>query len=283
MNNKKVWLVTGASKGIGLSLVKQLLQQGFGVAATSRSKKALVEAVGATNENFLPLEMDIVNEKSVHDGIQKTLGHFGHLDIVVNNAGYGLVGSLEELTDTEVRANFDANVFGSLNILRATIPHLRKQQSGHIFNISSIGGVTANFPGWGIYCATKFAMAGFTEALAEEVKDFHVKVTLVLPGYFKTNFLDSGSLRVPANPMKEYEVVRQSQDFHQHTMNNNQQGDPEKLVEVMIDIAGEKEAPLYLFLGSDAYGMANKKIELLQGQLERWKEESYSTDFAVTV
>src|SRR5688572_17296384 len=145
MKNKKVWLVTGASKGLGLSLVQQLLQQGHAVAATSRSKKALTEAVGQESENFLPLQMDIISESSVQLGVQKALSHFGHIDVVVNNAGYGLLGSLEELTDAEVRADFDVNVFGALNIIRAVTPHLRQRRSGHVINISSIGGVTGDF------------------------------------------------------------------------------------------------------------------------------------------
>src|SRR5688572_5034350 len=283
MNNKKVWLVTGASKGLGLSLVKQLLQQGHKVAATSRNKKSLIEASGAAGENFLALEMELTKESSVQAGVKQIISQFGRIDVVVNNAGYGLLGSLEELSDGEVRGNFDVNVFGALNVIRAVMPALRKQQSGHIFNISSIGGLVGSFPGWGIYCATKFAMAGFTEGLAAEVKDFNVKVTLVLPGYFRTDFLSAGSMVVPAQPLDVYTTVRESQNFHQNTMHNNQQGDPEKLVSSLINVADEAQAPLYLFYGSDAYEMAYKKIESLQSELETWKEESVSTDFAVSV
>lgn len=281
MKNKKIWLVTGASKGLGLSLVNQLLQKGHAVAATSRNKQSLIEAVGKADENFLPLQMDIVNESSVKEGLQQLLQHFGRIDVVVNNAGYGLLGSIEELTDAEVRADFDVNVFGALNVIRATVPHLRKQQSGHIYNISSIGGFSADFAGWGIYCATKFAMTGFTESLAAEVKPFGVKVTNVLPGYFRTNFLSSGSMVVPANPIKEYEAVRQSQDFHQNTMDQQQAGDPNKAAEVMIEVADKKNPPLYLFLGNDAYEVANKQIEKVQNELKTWKEQTVSTDFAV--
>lgn len=278
MKNKRVWLVTGASKGLGLSLVQQLLKQGHAVAATSRTKQALVKAVG-DHENFLPLELDIVNEKSVQEGVRQILNQFGHIDVVVNNAGYGLIGSLEELSDDEVRADFDVNVFGALNIIRAVTPHLRQQKSGHIFNISSIGGFTGDFPGWGIYCATKFAMAGFTESFAQEVKDFNVKATLVLPGYFRTNFLSPGSLVVPKNPIEAYAAVRQSQEFHQNTMDQQQQGDPEKAAQVMIDIANEKEAPLYLFLGNDAYEIAQKKLAFIQNEVEEWKEYTVSTGY----
>jgi len=279
MSNKKVWLVTGASKGLGLSLVKLLLKEGNKVVATSRNKKSLIDAVGSPDKNFLPVETDLVNEASVQKTIAQSIQEFGRLDVVVNNAGYGLLGSLEELTDAEVRADFDVNVFGALNIIRAAMPVLRKQQSGHIINIASIAGVSGSWPGWGIYCATKFAMTGFTEALAAEVKDFGIKTTLVLPGYFRTNFLDSGSLVTPKQPIDAYVAVRQSQDFHLNTMNNQQQGDPEKAASVMVDIVEQEQAPLYLFLGSDAYDIAQKKLDLLKNELEEWKDLTVSTNY----
>ena len=176
MDNNKVWLITGASKGLGLALVKKLLALGYCVAATSRNIKKLSEAVGNKDSNFLPLEVDLLNELSVTEAISVTIKKFGKIDVVVNNAGYGLIGTLEELSDEEARKNFDVNVFGSLNVIRKVMPHLRKQKSGTIFNISSIGGFTGNFPGFGIYCATKFAVVGFTESLAAEVKPFGISV-----------------------------------------------------------------------------------------------------------
>lgn len=183
MNEKKVWFVTGASKGLGLTLAKKLLEEGFRVAATSRSAEALIKAVGDKSNDFLPLEMDLLNEKSVSDAVRKTLDAFGEINVVVNNAGYGQFGTLEELSDEEARQNFDVNVFGVLNVIRSVMPHLRTKRSGHIFNVSSIGGYTANFPGCGIYCATKFAVAALTESLAAESKTFGVKATVVYPGY----------------------------------------------------------------------------------------------------
>ncbi|MDQ3712893.1 MAG: oxidoreductase [Acidobacteriota bacterium] len=283
MNNnqddKKVWFVTGASKGLGLTLAKKLLSEGFRVAATSRNAKALIEAVGEKSENFLPLEMDLLNEQSVSEAIQKTLAAFGEIDVIVNNAGYGQVGTLEEVSDQEVRNNFDVNVFSVLNVIRSVMPHLRAQRSGHVFNISSIGGYTANFAGWGIYCSTKFAVAALTESLAAEVKSFNVTATVVYPGYFRTDFLTKDSMGLPENPIAEYEEARQSVDFHQNEMNGNQPGDPEKLADVLIKIASEANPPLHLFLGSDAYNSANAKIAAVQGDLENWKSLTISTDF----
>ena len=249
-SNQKVWYITGASKGLGLALAKQLLSEGKKVAATSRSIEDLKKAVGE-NENFLPLAVNILNEESVEESIKKTVERFGSIDVVVNNAGYGLAGALEELTDAETRQNFEVNVFGSLNVIRKVLPYLRKQQSGHIFNVSSIGGFTGSFPGFGIYCATKFAVQGFTESLAEEVKDFGIKATIVSPGYFRTNFLNDSSLNVPKNQLQEYKTVRDVQAAHENEINGNQQGDPQKAALAFIKTADMQNPPVHLFLGQE--------------------------------
>ena len=279
MSTQNVWFVTGASKGLGLSLVKQLINTGYRVAATSRNIDDLRRAVGATDDPFLPLAVDLKSESSVAEAIQKTVDRFGQIDVVVNNAGYGLLGSIEELTDEESRENFDVNVFGSLNVIRKALPYLREQKSGHIINISSIGGFTGAFPGFGIYCATKFAVEGFSESLAAEAKPLGINVTVVEPGYFRTDFLTSGSLGVPKNQIDAYQEVRNSQQAHQQQINGNQAGDPEKAVAALIRIASEANPPLHLFLGQDAYDLAYQKINAVQNDLETWKELTVSTGF----
>ncbi|MDR6567357.1 Short-chain dehydrogenase [Chitinophaga ginsengisegetis] len=278
MDNKKVWFVTGASKGLGRSLVKQLLGKGYKVAATSRSIEDLRKI--ATDEDFLPLAVDLKNENSIQAAVKETISRFGRIDVLVNNAGYGQVGSIEELSDAESRSNFDVNVFGLLNVTRNILPQMRAQQSGQIFNISSIAGFTGGFPGFGIYCATKFAVDGLSESLAAEVKPFGISVTIVSPGYFRTDFLTSGSLGVPANPLAAYEAVRATQHAHQEEINGNQPGDPEKAVAAIIDIADMENAPLHLFLGEDAYNLAYQKIAALEAELEQWKEVTVGTAIA---
>lgn len=278
MKHTKVWFVTGASKGLGLSLVQQLLAKGYAVAATSRSKEALTKAVG-NNDDFLPLTVDLNSEASIQKAIDETVNRFGQIDVVVNNAGYGLAGSLEELTDAEARKNFDINVFGTLNVIRRVMPYLRAQESGHIFNISSIGGFIGTFPGFGIYCATKFAVEGFTEALSAEIKSFGIKATVVSPGYFRTQFLSADSLNVPENPIEAYKEVRESQAFHQNIMDGNQLGDPDKAALAMIHVAETKNPPLHLFLGNDAYELAYNKINSVRQELEDWKSVTVSTAF----
>ncbi|NCD71866.1 oxidoreductase [Mucilaginibacter agri] len=279
MENQKVWFVTGASKGLGLVLVQKLLSKGYKVVATSRNVADLEKEVKTAADNFLPLAVDLKSEASVQQAIEKTISTFGQIDVVVNNAGYGMLGGIEETTDQEARDNFEVNVFGSLNVIRKALPYMREKQSGNILNISSIGGFTGAFPGFGIYCGTKFAVNGFSESLYEEVKPFGIHVTIVQPGYFRTNFLSSGSLVTPKNPIDAYENVRQSQNAHQNQIDNQQPGDPEKAAEAMIEIVSAENPPLNLFLGEDAYQAAMAKIAYVQKDMETWKELSVSTSF----
>ncbi|WP_061085638.1 SDR family NAD(P)-dependent oxidoreductase [Chryseobacterium indologenes] len=277
METKKVWFVTGASKGLGFELVKKLLSEGFRVAATSRSVDSLFSAFGETSENFLPLGVNITDNNDIKSAITKTVEHFGRIDVVVNNAGYGQIGTLEELTDEEARENYAVNVFGTLNVIRNAMPYLREQKSGNIFNISSVGGYSANFPGWGIYCSTKFAVAGFTEALAEEVKDFGIHATVVYPGYFRTDFLTKDSVKTPANPIQAYEAARNSEQAHLYEINGNQPNDPEKAADVLIRISKEKNPPVHLLLGVGTVEFLNNKIDILKKDAEKWESLTVST------
>ncbi|WP_303891985.1 SDR family oxidoreductase [Terrimonas ferruginea] len=274
----KVWYVTGASQGLGLALVKKLLAKGYRVAATSRKAAEMEKAVDADKDSFLALPVNLLDESSVQQSIADTVAHFGSIDVVVNNAGYGMAGALEELTDAEARANFDVNVFGSLNVIRKALPYLRKQRSGHIFNIASVGGFTGGFPGFGIYCATKFAVHGFTESLAHEIKEFGLFATVVFPGYFRTNFLTSSSLSTPKNEMPEYTAVRAVQSTHTDQYNGQQAGDPDKAADVLIRTAEMQQPPIHLFLGADAYQFSAAKIDLVQKDMEALKEWAAATN-----
>ncbi|UOG73598.1 SDR family oxidoreductase [Hymenobacter tibetensis] len=279
MKTKNIWFVTGASKGLGLTLVHHLLAHGYSVAATSRNLEELKQAVPPSHGQFLPLYMDLGNEESVQQAIATTISTLGGLDVIVNNAGYGQLGALEELSNQEARMNFDVNVFGMLNVIRYATPHLRQQGSGHVFNIASVGGFMGNFPGWGIYCATKFAVAGLTESYAAEVQEFGVRATVVYPGYFRTDFLTSGSLGTPQHPLPEYQAVRDSQAAHEQQINGNQPGDPEKAAALLLEVSEADTAPVHLFLGADAYQMAEQKIATVQQQMEQWQQQATSTNF----
>ena len=274
MKTNKVWFITGASKGFGLSLVKQLLSAGQPVAATSRNIDELIEAVGSTSAHFLPLQVNLANEASVATALHETNELFGKIDVVVNNAGYGIGGSIEELTDEETRNSFDVNVFGTLNVIRKVMPYLRKQQFGHIINLSSIAGIAPG-TGWAIYAASKFAVVGLSEVLADDVRSFGIKVTVVAPGAFRTSFLSAGSLFMTQNPINEYQAVRDSHARYLQ-MDGNQAGDPEKAAKAMIELAHETNPPVYLLLGSDAYERAMRKLEYLDKEFRLNEEISRS-------
>lgn len=277
MANKKVWLITGASKGLGLTLVKQLLAAGHQVAATSRNTTSLVNAMNFTGEAFLPLKVVLSSDKSVATAIQQIHQKFGRIDVVVNNAGYGIGGTIEELTDKEVRDSFDVNVFGTLNVIRHVLPIMREQGAGHIINISSIAGI-APTTGWAVYGATKHAVIGLTEVLANDVKALGIKVTLIAPGAFRTNFNNPDSLVLSEKRIDAYAGIHASIERFAK-MSGSQAGDPEKAAKLMIEIAEMPEPPLYLLLGSDAFTRALSKLDLLASSYKQWESLTKSTDY----
>lgn len=276
MDTPKTWLITGASQGLGLALATQLLAAGHRVAATSRRLAALTEAIPAS-DSFLPLAVDLATESSVAQAIETAIATFGRLDVVVNNAGYGMGGSIEELTDAETRHSFEVNVFGALNVIRKALPHLRGQRAGHIINVSSIAAL-AGATGWAIYAATKAAMSSFSEVLAQDVADFGLKVTVVEPGALRTNFLTPESLVMARQPLPEYEAVRASHAKYL-TMDGAQAGDPAKAAAAIIHIVEEANPPLHLLLGADAYERAQAKLVALRQAFEAWQDLSTSIGF----
>jgi NAD(P)-dependent dehydrogenase (short-subunit alcohol dehydrogenase family) len=279
MNNstdKKIWYITGASKGFGLSLTRKLLDQGYRVAATSRNTGQLKKLIHQTN-NFLPLQVDLTKKESIQNSIGETIKHFGGLDVVVNNAGYGMGGAVEEFNNAELQEAFAINLFAPIYVMQAALPHLRKQHSGHVINISSIAGFTP-FVGWSIYAATKYALTGITDVLAQDVKELNIKATVVLPGAFRTDFLSSNSLVLTENKIEEYGAVRESHKMYK-ALNGGQGGDPEKAVDILIQLAEMPQPPVYLFLGSDSYQRAKKKLAETEAILEEWKTITLSTDY----
>jgi len=277
MGKKKVWFITGASKGLGLSLVHQLLNAGQYVAATSRNISELKKAVNNDSGKFLPLAVNLADEQSVEDAIKATVTKFERIDVVINNAGYGIGGSIEELSDAETRNSFDVNVFGTLNVIRKASPYLRAQRAGHIINIASIAGI-AGATGWAVYAAAKSAVIALSEVSAEDLKEFGIKVTVVAPGAFRTSFLTTDSLILAANPIAEYEEVRAIHSKYLK-MDGQQIGDPEKAAAAMISLASMPNPPLHLLLGNDAFQRASNKLESLQKEFRDWKAITISTDF----
>jgi len=277
-NKRKTWFVTGGSQGIGLYLVKQLLAAGHNVAVTGRNLDIVKNAIGDSSPQFLPLQVDLVDEASVAKAVDATIQQFNTIDFLVNNAGYGLIGGIEETSAKEAQAIFDINVFGVLNVTRAVLPHMRAAKSGHIFNLSTVFGLIAG-AAWGLYCGSKFALEGISEALAQEVKSFGINVTIIEPGYVRTNFLKSGSIAHPQNPIAEYIAIQDEKRKHMEEVPGTQPGNPEKIARVIINASQLSEPPLRLLLGSDALQFANYKIQMLQDGIEANKEITLSTDF----
>jgi NAD(P)-dependent dehydrogenase (short-subunit alcohol dehydrogenase family) len=278
MKNLKIWLVTGASQGLGLSLVKKLLETGYHVAAATRNIERLIKEVGAESDTFLPMEIDVTKLSNAKSAVDQTTAKFGTLDVLVNNAGYGQTGAVAELTDEEIRQVFDVNFYSQINFIRETMPILKAKKSGHIFNISSIAGYTGQFPGLGIYSATKFAIAGMSEAVSEEGKNAGVIVTTIYPGAFRTNFFEKTSIRNPLNPDQDYDDIHQAQ-LQMQGSSGHQEGDPQKLAEVLIQVTAMENPPLHLFLGADSLQIAREKLKSLELELERYEDISVSTGF----
>ncbi|MCZ2837552.1 SDR family NAD(P)-dependent oxidoreductase [Modestobacter sp. VKM Ac-2985] len=271
------WFVTGTSRGLGLELVRQLLQRGDNVTATTRSIERLSAALGAVDTTrLLPVELDLTDERAVADAVRRTTERFDALDVVVNNAGYGFLAAVEEVTDAEAREMFDVQVFGVWNVLRAVLPLFRARRGGHVVNVSSILGLTA-FPGWGLYCAGKYALEGLTESLAAEVAEDGVQVHLVEPGYLQTDFLRPSSLGLPTSPREGYGAIREMTEAHL-AMPGTQLGDPAKAARAVITVVTSGDAPLHQLLGSDSYALARSRVEALSADIEASRELAYTTD-----
>jgi NAD(P)-dependent dehydrogenase (short-subunit alcohol dehydrogenase family) len=276
----RTWFITGASKGVGQKLVHHLLEQGHRVAATSRTAASLTEAFGQASDDFLPLEVDLTSEQSIRQAIEKSVQTFDTIDVVVNNAGYAQQGTVEALSDGELRQNFEVNFFAPMAVMRHALPHLRRQRSGHIINISSIVGHQGGYAGWGSYVASKFALAGLTESLAAEVAELGIRATVVYPGPVRTDFLSSGALAVAKRQIDEYSEAKASLDLHLDTLHGHQAGDPDKLALLIIQAASVETPPLHLFAGRIANELAAVKAKAVAQDLDAWRGSSEATDFA---
>jgi short-subunit dehydrogenase len=278
MNNQKVWYITGASQGLGLTLVKKLLDNGYRVAATSRNAGTLQQAVGLIDKDrFLALSVDLNNVDCIEESIQQTLAAFGQIDVIVNNAGYGMAGTLEETEDQKIRDIINVNLLAAINVTKAVLPVMRKQQSGYILNISSVAGFVGA-PGWAIYSATKAAVTAFSEVLALDVKEFNIRVTVVEPSGFRTGFLAKDSLAYTESKIDGYNAVKDTQQRYL-AANGKQPGDPEKASQILMELGESDEPPLHLYLGQDAYNRASEKLKNMTVELEKWKETTIAADF----
>ncbi|MCU6496628.1 SDR family NAD(P)-dependent oxidoreductase [Rugamonas sp. A1-17] len=274
---QKVWFITGASRGFGVLTAQQALARGDFVVATARDPRTVTAALG-DHPNLLALRLDVRLEAQAVTAVQQALARFGRIDVLVNNAGYGLLGAVEEANAEEVRALYDTNVFGLLNVTRAALPSMRKQGGGHVINISSVGGYTA-FPGWGLYSSTKFAVEGLSEALAMELAPLGIHVTVVEPGFFRTDFLDASSLATTHDRIDAYAATVGAMREFAAGVNHQQPGDPAKLAGALLQLADSAQPPVRLQLGSDTVERVRAKNLSVEAEMAQWLELAVSTDF----
>ncbi|RZJ72555.1 oxidoreductase [Flavobacterium sp.] len=276
MKTQKIWLITGASQGLGLATVKYLLSQGQIVVATTRNASAFHSEV-TQNTNLEVLSLDITDESSVSKTIEYISKKYGRIDVLINNAGFGFAGAIEEASEAEISKVLSVNVEAMLRVTRYVLPVMRRAKNGHIINLSSIAGL-ASTAGFGIYNASKYAVEGFSEALSLETKALGIKVTLVEPGAFRTNFLDS-SLAVADRTVAEYDATAGQFRRNLQANNGRQAGNPQKAAQVIASIVDMEQPPLRLLLGSDAYKRAVSKFGEVSAEIERFKNITLSTDF----
>ncbi|MEJ5052691.1 oxidoreductase [Sphingobacterium sp. MYb382] len=276
MNSQKVWLITGASQGLGLLTVKYLLGKGQLVVATTRDQNSF-DATLLKDDNLRVYSLDVTNEDAVQEVVEEVIATHGRIDVLINNAGFGFLGAVEEASVDEVNDVLAVNVLGTFNLMRQVLPYMRKEHSGHIINLSSASGLVST-PGFGIYNASKYAIEGLTEALKLEVKGLGIKVTLIEPGAFRTNFLGT-SLRSAKKEIDDYLPTAGHFKTMFHHNNGKQLGNPERAVEALYAVTEMENPPLRLLLGSDAYTRVHSKLEQLLAEFDLFKNITFSTDF----
>lgn len=271
------WFITGVSSGFGRALAEAVLAKGDNVIGTVRQEAARAPFEALAPGKAFAVVLDVTDEVAVHEVVDDVAAKHGAIDVLVNNAGYGLEGAVEEVSLDQVRRQFEVNVFGAVAMMQAVLPHMRKQRSGHIINITSMGGLTA-FPGVGIYNGSKFALEGISEALSKEVKPLGIKVTIVAPGSFRTDWAGRSKEHVE-KPIADYESTAGA--FRQSLVQRNgkQGGDPRKAAAAIILATEAEQPPLHLLLGPDALRFVGEKLGALQSEMAKWALVSASTNF----
>ncbi len=272
-----VWFITGCSTGFGKELAKLVLAKGWKAVVTARKPEQLQELVAGNEQNALALQLDVTNAAQVKQAVQQAETKFGKIDVLVNNAGYGYLAAIEEGEDEAVRKMFETNFFGLVTATKAVLPGMRKQKSGHIVNISSIGGLVS-FGATGYYHATKYAVEGLSESLAIETAPLGIKVTIVEPGPFRTDW-SGRSLQESKTVIDDYDSTAGERRRQSKQNSGKQVGDPVRGAQAIIDAVTSNEPPLHLVLGKPALGLAHKKLESLKKDLDTWQATTLGADF----
>jgi NAD(P)-dependent dehydrogenase (short-subunit alcohol dehydrogenase family) len=275
--DSNVWFITGCSTGFGRELAKLLLDRGYRVVVTARDPEKIRDLTEGHDERALALKLDVTNPADVAEAVKKAETTFGSIDVLVNNAGYGYLGAIEESEESEVRGMVETNFFGLARMIHAVLPGMRQRRRGSIVNISSIGGLVG-FPGVGYYNATKFAVEGLSEALAKEVAPLGIKVLVVEPGAFRTDWAGR-SIKKSSEQIQDYEETAGAFRERITGRSGKQEGDPVRAGEAMIKAVESNNTPLRLVLGRMALDTARSKVELLRRDFDAWEETSLSADY----
>ncbi len=272
-----VWFITGCSTGFGRELAKLILAKGWKAVVTARKPEQLQDLVDGHEDNALALKLDVTDAEEVKRAVQQAEQKFGQIDVLVNNAGYGYLAAIEEGEDEEVRAMFETNFFGLVSVTNAVLPGMRKRKSGHIVNISSIGGLVS-FGATGYYHATKYAVEGLSESLAIEVAPLGIKVLIVEPGPFRTDW-SGRSLKESKTVIADYDGTAGERRRQSKKNSGKQVGDPVRGAQAILDVVAAENPPLHLVLGKPALGLGLKKLEAVKKDLDEWKKTTLGADF----
>jgi NAD(P)-dependent dehydrogenase (short-subunit alcohol dehydrogenase family) len=278
INRNAIWLITGCSKGLGRALAEQALGSGYRVAVTARRMADVADLAAAHGDAALAIELDVTDAGQIAAAVAATEARFGGLDVLVNNAGYGYLAAIEEGEDADIRALFETNVFGPLNLIKAALPGMRRRGRGHIVNLSSIGGIVT-FPAVGHYHMAKFAVEALSETLAQEVAPLGIGVTVVEPGAFRTDFRGPASVKQSATRIAAYAGTAGKARDAVLAGHGKQQGDPARGARAIITAVEAERPPLHLVIGGDALGQFRQKLADLHRELDAWEEVTRSTDF----
>ncbi len=276
-NSARTWFITGASTGFGRLLAEELLKRGECVAATARDVAKVQDLATKYPETARAFPLDVTKPAEIEKAARQAIATFGHIDVLVNNAGYGVNGAIEEVSEDEFESMFQTNIYGLIRTTRAFLPHFRQQRSGHIFNFSSIGGLIGS-AGWGFYNTTKFAVEGFSEALAAEMKPLGVHVTVIEPGPFRTDFLGRSG-KLAERELPEYAQTAGKARDYLRSQSGKQPGDPQKAIEAVIAVADAPEPPVHLILGKIALTRFREKLSTWQKEIAAWESVTAGSDY----
>jgi len=277
----KVWFITGSNRGLGLETARAALEAGDQVVATARKPEQIAAILQGFDSRLLTLPLDVTNNESIATAVDQAVKRFGRIDILVNNAGYGQLGPFEQVSEEAIKRQFATNVFGVFSVTRTILPLMRGQRSGVILTLSSIGGLVG-FDGSSIYCATKFALEGWSESINQEIADFGIRAVLIEPGFFRTDFLDSSSVTYGDLAIPDYQRYATKRKADLDALNHQQAGDAGKFGKAMVELVASRDLPVRFAVGTDAYQVVSRRSVSLQVEADRWRHLSITTDLNQT-